>query len=661
MLFVQPRRFHIFANVLKPTMQRLFFALLFCLQFAVQAQESETVLLTINDEKVTVDEFTRVYEKNLNLVQDTEQRDPKAYLNLFIDYKLKVQKAYDLELHKKPTYKKELANYRKQLVKSHLTDVEVTEELVKEAYDRTLEERRGQHILVRVTSTASPQDTISAYNKIISARNRILNGEDFTVVAKEVSEDPSAKKNGGDLGYFKAFKMVYPFESAAYNTEVGAISRPFRTRFGYHIVQPTDSRMSKGSVTVAHIMVAQKQADTTLIPEQRIQEVYKKLEEGGSFESLARNYSDDKNTAAKGGELRPIEEGQLSTPVFEAKAFGLSEVGAYTQPFKTAFGWHIVKLLKKTPVSSFEDMKTSLQQKIVRDARAQVINDNLNLKLRDLYTIGNLKDLKTDFKSIIPDTYKTAVIDTTDNLFDQLAFKLGDDLITYRDVVQHLMGRVKSINYPSKETFVNDQIEKYVTTTIRSYHEEHLEDIDLNFNAVLREYKEGLLLFDLLETEIWEKAKTDSLGLKQFFDKNVKKYYTNKEVEAIIVTTENKGLLRTIKKVLKSSDTLESIKKDLEKKSGDLIIVNKALAVKDLPKEIKPSIEAISSRQEKGNFIVYKIIDKKMSQPRSLEDVKGLVTSDYQKELEAQFVKALRSDAVIKIDNEVLEKIEKRY
>lgn len=642
-------------------MRQLLFTLLSCLPSILLAQDPDATILTVNDETVTVREFVRVYEKNLNLVQTREQRDPKAYLDLFIDYKLKVQKAYDLQLDQKPTYVKELANYRKQLVKSHLTDIEVTDELIKEAYNRLKEERRGRHILIRVGPTALPQDTLAAYQKIVTARNRILSKEDFTTVAKEMSEDPSAQQNGGDLGYFKAFKMVYPFETAAYETAVGEVSEPFRTRFGYHIVQPTDSRLSKGSVTVAHIMVGVKQADSTIFPEQRIQEVYQKLTGGASFEDLARNYSDDKNTAAKGGELRPIEEGQLSIPVFEQKAFNLNTIGEYTAPFETEFGWHIVKLLKKTPLSSFDEMKNSLQQQIVKDARAQVINDNLNLKLRSLYKIGTLNETKDFFKNAIPEDFKTYSIDTSTAIFSKPAFKLKDQSFTYKDIARYLMGQVKTTSDTSRDAFIEAEIEEFVTTTIRGYHEDHLEEIDPEFSAVLREYKEGLLLFDLLETEIWEKAKTDSIGLQNYYDKNKRQFYSEEEVEAIVATTTNKKNAKKIKKFLKSTSEYDTIKSELERTIEDVIIVQKSIPIKDLPKGVDLSKNTITTLTEESSYITYKIKDRRAAQERPLEKVRGLVISAYQKNLENLFVENLKKNASININSDVLKEIEKKY
>ncbi len=212
----------------------------------VNAQIKDEVLLTIDKKPVYTSEFIRVYQKNKDIIIDSNQKSVDDYLNMFIDFKLKLQYAYDLELDTTISFKNELSKYREQLILPYLVDNEVSELLVKEAYTRTIDEINVSHILIKVSVDASPSDTLNAYNKINEARNKVLSGVAFEQVAKEYSEDPSVKHNNGNLGYFSAFDMVYSFESTAYNTPVGEISKPFRTKFGYHILKINDKRSSKG-------------------------------------------------------------------------------------------------------------------------------------------------------------------------------------------------------------------------------------------------------------------------------------------------------------------------------------------------------------------------------------------------------------------------------
>ena len=376
----------------------VFFSISLC-----YAQSNDATLLTINGQDTSLLKNKAVYLKNISLVQDDSQKDPRAYLELFKEYKLKVQEAYAQGLDKNPAYIKELKGYREQLLKNYLTDVDVTESLVKEAYNRTVTEVNARHILVKTAPDASPEDTLKAFAKINEARDRILAGENFEVIAKQYSEDPSAKSNGGELGWFKAFKMVYPFETAAYATETGSVSKPFKTRFGYHIVQPTDKRPARGGIQVAHIMLTLKQKDTALDPEKRIKEIYALLEQGESFEKLAQTHSDDKRSSVKGGMLDRFESGQLSSKIFEEQVFSIKEKGTYTTPFRSEFGWHIAKLIQRFPVGSYKEERGVIEEKLKRDIRAKQISDSLDSKLRFLYKVKENKELQSYFMSRLSD------------------------------------------------------------------------------------------------------------------------------------------------------------------------------------------------------------------------------------------------------------------
>ncbi|HLT53554.1 MAG TPA: peptidylprolyl isomerase, partial [Flavobacteriaceae bacterium] len=362
---------------------------------------AQETLFTIDKEPVYASEFIRVYKKNLDLVKDESQKDVDEYLKLFINYKLKLKEAYALELDKKPSYSRELNNYKKQLAKNFLTDTKVTDDLIQEAYERTVNEVNASHILVRLQETATPEDTLKAYNEILKLRERAIK-EGFENVQKEVHNGQTLF--GEDLGYFSAFKMVYDFETAAYNTAVGDVSQPFRTRFGYHIVKVHDKRKSRGEVTVAHIMVVnQKDGAEVEDAEERIQDIYQKLQQGEDFEALAKQFSDDKSSASAGGKLQPFSGGQLTSPEFESEAFGLKEIGDVTKPFETNFGWHIVKLYEKKPVPDFEALKPELEVKVKRDSRSQLINTSLINTLKTRYKVEQ-PDLSY-FESILDDSY----------------------------------------------------------------------------------------------------------------------------------------------------------------------------------------------------------------------------------------------------------------
>lgn len=486
----------------------------------VFAQKKSKVLVSINGEQTTVADFKRIYEKNLDAIDNEEAKDVQKNLDLFINYKLKVKEAYDIKLDTLASYVKEMENYRNQLSAPYMQDSSYINKLVKDAYFRTKNEVKAKHILIKTPENASPKDTLEAYEKILKIRNRIIEGEDFEAVAVETSDDPSTRDdersgrpgNKGNLGYFSAFRMVYPFEDAAYTTKVGEISEPFRTRFGYHILKVDSLRASKGEVEVAHILIDH----TNSKGEEIANEVYKKLQNDEQFPALARQYSTDVGTKSKGGKLRPFGSGVM-VGEFEDVAFGLNKEGEYSKPFKTRFGWHIVQLIKKWPIAPFSEVEDELKSKVRSGDRAQLSQKAVVNKLKKKYTIVEHEEAKAIFenaniKSISKDSLQLVILSINDKNYTQEQFV--DFLKSRRDVA------------------VFQAFEDFKDSEILSYYKDNLEKLEPEFAYTLQEYKDGLLLFELMQQKIWEKSSKDTLGLKNYFEANLSQY-ESKELDKI--------------------------------------------------------------------------------------------------------------------------------
>ncbi|MDA9284438.1 peptidylprolyl isomerase [Flavobacteriaceae bacterium] len=261
--------------------------------FTAQSQSQKDVILTIENTPVYKQEFLRVYKKNLNLVKDASQKSVDGYLELFVDYKLKVQEAYAQKLDQGKAYKKEFEKYRAQLSRNYLFEQKIEQDMALEAYERSKEQINAQHVLIMVDYDALPQDTLVAYNKATEVMKMAKNGADFTDLVLQYSEEPNTKEQKGNLGYFSAFSMLYAFENAAYNTKVGAISDITRTSYGYHVIKVLDRRPTGNEITVSHIMVSNKNDDPTFDPQERINELYQLLNQGQKFEDLAKQFSEN--------------------------------------------------------------------------------------------------------------------------------------------------------------------------------------------------------------------------------------------------------------------------------------------------------------------------------------------------------------------------------
>src|SRR5690606_6874038 len=399
-----------------------------------------------------------------------------------------------------------------------------------EAYERAKTEVNASRILVLLSENASPQDTLIAYNEIVNLRNRALN-EGFDKVKKEVHNGSTLF--GEDLGFFTAFKMVYDFESVAYNTAVGEISQPFRTRFGYHILKVNDKRDSRGSVKVAHIMVAlNKEGEKKEPAETRIKDIYQKLKQGESFEALGQQISDDTSSSAKGGILEPFSGGQLTSEEFENKAFELNQPGEITAPFKTHFGWHIVKLREKIPVGTYQELKPELEVKVKRDARAKQISDSRVDNLKKKYEIKAIPEKLSYFESILTDDYFQRKWELPEDFNgSQQLFSIEGKPVLYEEFGNFIL-RSQRKPTPKKDykVLVNELYTQFLNAKLLAYQEQNLENDNEEFAQIVNEYRDGLLLFDLMEQQIWNAARTDTTQIKAFYESHKANYFWNERI-----------------------------------------------------------------------------------------------------------------------------------
>ncbi len=510
------------------------------------------VIFTIGQEKVFVDEFKYVYEKHNSNAEDFYSHGSvHEYLDLYTNFRLKIKEAENLKMDTSKAFIDELAGHRKSLAKPYLTEKKVTDELVQQAYDRMQEEVRASHILVLVKPEADPKDTLTAYNKLETVRKRVLEGEEFGEMAKRYSEDRSAEISKGDLGYFSSFSMVYPFEDMAYKTPAGEVSPIFRTQFGYHILKVTDKRPSKGKYKVAHIMIRASQgmdkADSTNA-KNKIDKIYSKLQEGEDWAELCSQFSEDGNSKSRDGELQVLDVNSRIVNEFKDAAFALENVGDYTKPVQTPYGWHIIKLLEKQPLESFDELEQGLRVRIERDSRSELGQKVLLKRLRkenNLVEHEGALDLavsKAD-PSIVKGTF---TIPEDDKDFSKSLISIMDEKFTIRDFYEYMETQKKTRNV-SPEFYVKLSYSDYVDAMLLDYEDRHLEEKYYDFKMLFKEYRDGILMFNLMDQKVWSKSTSDTTGLKSFFEKNRSKYNWDQRVDAVVYDCENKLIAEKVK------------------------------------------------------------------------------------------------------------------
>jgi len=643
---------------------------LFVTALSFSQEVKKEVLFTVDGKPYYTDEFVRVYKKNLDLVKDDSQKDLDNYLNLFIGYKLKVNKANKLGLQNNKKYIAELKSYRAQLAKNYLTDSKVTKELVDEAYARVQKEINASHILINVEENALPADTLKAYNKIADLKKRALAGEDFGKLAQEFSSDPSAKENKGNLGYFSVFRMVYPFESAAFETPKGQISKIARTRFGYHIIKVNDIRDNRGDVTVAHIMIMKPKKDN---PEEAakakstIQDIYKKLKQGEDFATLAKQFSEDKASAAQGGKLNRFSSGELSSTEFEDQAFALKNAGDLSEPFQSQYAWHIVKLIEKNKIKSFDEIKPDFENRIKKDERSRLIAKSLTDNLKKKYAVKKDAKVYARIVKAFNDKvyYQTWELPKDIDSYDQVVLTINNDkkftakeFLTYAHLQQKAGFIIKPLSKQIEVLF-----NTYADDKLNAYYNDNLEDEFPEFAMVMTEYRDGLLLFDLMEKEIWEKAKNDTVALEGYYKANVAKYQWKDRLDADIYSSTKEDVIKKARKLLKKGKDTDYIKGELNKDGKVEILEKWGTFEKDsdvLPKQTLWKAGVSDVIKEGDYYYVLQVRKVIPAGAKTLEESKGRVINDYQQQLESTWAGDLKNEFNVEVNKDVFAKVKQQ-
>ena len=608
------------------------------------------LLFSVDRTPTYTDEFKYLYTKNhQSKPEDFTESKINEYLNLFINFKLKVKEAKALGMDTTTKFLKEFKTSREDLKKPYRAEPDALDRLTKEAYAHLTQEVRATHILINLKPSDSPADTLLAYNKILAIKKRLLAGEDFEKLAREFSEDPSAKYNGGDLGYFTAMQMVYPFEEVAYQIKVGEISGIVRTRFGYHLLKVIDKKQARGEVEVSHILLRTGTTDDSKVKNKAF-EVFDQLKAGRPWDEVCKENSDDTNTKDSGGRLRAFGIGALpSVPEFENTAFVLQKPGDLSDPFQSSIGWHIIRLEKKIPLPPYSELEASLKRKVARDERLQLSQQAMVLKRRKDFQFKEVTENKEAIFSYADSSVTKGKWKYSGpaELLGKKLFSTQTKEFTIGNFVDYL--RVNQASSALSPAAYIDQLYNYfVDETITLLEEERLKIEKPEYKNLLTEYSEGILFFEIMEREIWNKASEDTLGQRNYYEKNALKYQGGNRVRARIFSTPTKSIVEDFKHKINNGDTLRDI--DLKKfksvqpfrnyEKGESKIIDKLNWVTGL-QEVELD----------KNYYLIEISQLVAPGVKSFEEARAGVISDFQNELEQKWLNELRKKYPVVIDN----------
>lgn len=635
-------------------MRHFFTTVLVLIAFSISAQkktkEQSLPVFTVAGKPVNADEFIYLYKKNhQNKPEEFTEQSVEEYLNLFINFKLKVTEAQARGIDTTEAFVKEFNSYKEELRKPYLPDSKILDSLVRLTYERMKEEVNASHILIGIKPDASPEDTAQVYKKIIDIRDKWSKGEEFEALAEQFSEDPSAKFNKGNLGYFTALQMVYPFEQAAFTTQPGSVSMPVRTRFGYHLIKVNDKRPSKGEVEVSHIMIRTGEDKDNEKSKNTIFEIYDQLQQGVKWDELVQQYSEDPGSKQNGGKLRPFGVGVMaSVPEFEKVAFELQSAGDISDPFQTQYGWHIVKLERKIPMASFEEMAATLKNRVGRDERVQVSKQALYEKIRRENNFKEHASQKEKLFALADSTltegiWKPAFADASKSTL----IELGGKQFSVQEFIDFVNANRKRTQQQPKE-YVAQLYNTFVESKLVSLLEEKILQNSPDFRWLLKEYYEGILLFDIMEKEVWNKASEDSIGQRKFFDSNPGKYKAEERAQGEIYASTTKAHIEELKKALEQNDStlVASLVDSLNIKVEDgKFEKNERVVLSKI--DWAPGLYQTENNNTAYLVEVEKIIPPG---PKTFEEARPEVISDYQTYLENTWIEQLKKKYPVKIN-----------
>lgn len=658
---------------------------LFALALSVDAQQSiSNVLFTIDNEPVTTDEFKRIYTKN-NADVAFDSASVYQYLDLFVNYKLKVAEAKKLKYDTLPDFRIELAGYRSQLSKPYFTDPAVDDSLYHEAYDHMHWDVEASHILITCNEDASPADTLKAYQKALKVRKEAMaKGANFNKLARKYSDDPSVEVNGGYLGYFTAFSMVYPFEKTTYATKPGQVSDLCRSAFGYHIIKVTGKRPNPGRFKVAHILVrVSPSADESVQKAKfdRIQMIYDSLANGASWNNMVLNYTDDRASVNSNGVIDSYFTTGRMVPEFEQAAFKLNNCGDFSQPIRTNYGWHIIRLEDKKQYGSFEQELPGIKKLMSKDARKDMAQTRVISKLKKEYNFTEDRKAMLELAQLVDSTVFVGAWNSVKAAgMNKVIFSFDTVKYTQSQFAQHF-ANYQPLRNSTKlpiAVFVEREYNKIVNNAIVQFENLRLEDKYPDFKNLFTEYYDGILLFNITDQKVWSRANTDSVGLDKFYQANKERYMWPERVNVLCYRIDNSKLqgskitsdkatqtiIKTIAKTANNNgDFNDAIAKatakwKLSQPLTEKVSINKYRAGENAEIDnIRWVAGTIKTVEQANNTYIYYVLDKVAPEAKRINECRGIVVADYQEYLEKEWLTELHSKHNIQINNDVVKSL----
>lgn len=636
----------------------------FIFSFTLFNASSQT-LFTYGNHKADARDFLRAFNKNNQSGDAGREKAVREYLDLYINSRLKIREAYDRGYDTLPHIKGEIESLRNQVIENYMSDPKAMERLTKEAYERSLKDIHAAHIFVSFKNANGATDINVAKNKLAEIERRLAKKEEFMSVARQLSDDPSAKTNGGDLNFITVFTLPYEFENIVYSTPPGKYSKPYESKAGFHIFKNLGERKALGKVKIKQILLAFP-PDVDDAGKKSIAKLadslYKRIQAGDDFGKLASHFSNDYISAATEGNIPEIAVGQFD-PAFEKIAWSLKD-GAISKPFATSHGYHIIQKVSSKPVvtnSSDQNNIAELQQKVRMDGRWQTAKDFIYdaVKKNPGFKKADYRD--EEFWAFSDSIFDRRPVGIGKSMsMESALFTIGDttlrvsDWFAYGQAHRHKPDRSGMKPWPVlRDEFVNYSLYEYYRKNLESYNED--------FRYQMEEFRDGNLFFEIMQREIWNKAQADSTALMALYEENKSQYQWKASADAVIFFCADENAARSLHDALRKNPASW---RNVVTPMGEKVIADSARYEWSIlpglgqgnPKAGTLTGIAVNESDNTASFC-YIVNVYPTPQPRSFNEAKGMVMNDYQELLEKQWVESLRKKYPVKIDEKVLQSI----
>lgn len=657
-------------------MRRLFaISLLLSLAASLFAQADSEILFSIADREVTVGEFRYIYEKTNGEKATYSRESLEEYLDLYQRFKLKVQRAYDMRLDTVKSLQQELAGYRRQLAENYLMDRAVTDRLAEELYSRQQQDVEISHILLTLAATAEPADTLAAYQKALEIKKQ-LKPTNFADLAKQHSQDQYSKDKGGRIGFLSAPLPdgLYTLENAIYAAKENTIVGPVRTKYGLHLVMVHSKRPARGEIEAAHILI-RKNADGSNREDARLkaEQIASLLANGQQlFEKLAATMSEDEKTAKSGGYIGFFGINRYESSIEDA-AFALAKDGDVSGVVESQVGFHIIKRISKKANQPFADERALLISKVKADSRYQAATAALIQQIRQRVDLQEDKQLLMQFASSLTDsTFLNLAWKAPQPRDERTLFRFGNgkkiSLADFQDYLQKgARQRAAQARSSNSQRVVTNAYQEFLDAQLLAYEESKLEDNYPEFRALMREYEEGILLFEATKLEVWDKASEDSIGLVQFFEKHSDRYVWTERARltryTIFATLADQ--VAAIREAAKTNDPTSVVKQFPSENDATGLRTQtdvyersrlEQMEVSDLAWEVG-ALSPLQRDERSGQVVFYKVEELLPGGPKRLDEARGYVIADYQDQLERNWVSTLAAQYPVKLRKKAFDKM----